>query len=111
MVNWHGLCWRYDREPHDLLHQAITAGLSEEECAEKLFLWAGENFGLTAIHSAGKNETGCPNKNAWPPPEGTAPSPPEKDNPLFKLLMNVSQSQESLLEDHSLLTNRFNLHR
>lgn len=28
----------------------------------------------------------------------------------FKLLMNVSRSQESLLEDHLLLTNQFNLH-
>lgn len=56
MVHWHGLCWRSDREPHDLLHQAITAGLSEEECADKLSLWASENFGLTANHPAGKDE-------------------------------------------------------
>lgn len=85
MVHWHGLCWRSDREPHDLLHQAITAGLSEEECTDKLSLWASENFGLTANHPAGKDEIGCPNKNLWPPPEGTAPPPPEEDNPLFKL--------------------------
>ena len=32
-------------------------------------------------------------------------------NPLTKLLMDVSESQESLLEDHLLLTNRINLHR
>ena len=32
-------------------------------------------------------------------------------HPLFKLLMDISSSQESLLEDHLLLTNRFNLHR
>ena len=30
---------------------------------------------------------------------------------LIKLLMDVSSSQESLLEDHLLLTNRFNIHR
>ena len=47
----------------------------------------------------------------WPPPEGTAPMPPEEKNPLIKLLMDVSSSQESLLEDHLLLTNRFNIHR
>jgi hypothetical protein len=23
MVHWHGLCWRSDREPHNLLHNAI----------------------------------------------------------------------------------------
>lgn len=80
----------------------FTAGLSEEECADKLSLWASENFGLTANHPAGKDETGCANKNLWPPPEGTAPPPPEEDNPLFKPLMNVGHSQKSLLESHLL---------
>jgi hypothetical protein len=37
--------------------------------------------------------------------------PPVENNPLIKLLMDVSASQESLLEDHLLLTNRFNIHR
>ena len=50
-------------------------------------------------------------KKFWPPPEGTAPLPPEEKNPLIQLLMDVSSSQESLLEDHLLLTNRFNIHR
>jgi hypothetical protein len=31
------------------------------------------------------------------------PLPPEENNPLIKLLMDVSSSQESLLEDHLLL--------
>jgi hypothetical protein len=34
-----------------------------------------------------------------------------KKNPLVKLLMDVSESQESILEDHLLLCNRINLHR
>jgi hypothetical protein len=37
--------------------------------------------------------------------------PPEEKNPLIKLLMDVSMSQETLLEDYVLLTNRFNIHR
>lgn len=47
----------------------------------------------------------------WPPPEGTSQPPPEELNPLVKLLMDVSATQESLLEDHLLLSNKFNLHR
>lgn len=97
MAHWHDLCWRFDRESHDLLHSANTASLTEEQCADKLSLWARVNFGLTANnHPSGKNETGCPNKNSRPPLEGTAPTPPEEDNPLFKLLLDVSCSQKSL---------------
>ena len=44
-------------------------------------------------------------------PEGNAPKQSKEQNPLFKLLMDVSSSQASLLEDHLLLTNRFNIHR
>jgi hypothetical protein len=33
------------------------------------------------------------------------------NNPLIKLLMDVSKSQETLLEDYVLLANRFNIHR
>lgn len=97
MAHWHDLCWRFDRESHDLLHSANTASLTEEQCADKLSLWARVNFGLTANnHPSGKNETGCPNKNSRPPLEGTAPTPPEEDNPLLKLLLDVSCSQKSL---------------
>ena len=74
-------------------------------------MWASEIFGLTSSHPAGKDESGNPKRNLWRPPEGTAAPPPEENNPLFKLLMDISSSQESLLEDHLLLTNRFNLHR
>ena len=54
---------------------------------------------------------GNPRKDLWPPPEGSAEPPSEDANPLRKLLMDVSVSQESLLEDHLLLTNKFNIHR
>jgi hypothetical protein len=76
-----------------------------------LFQWATEQFGLSASHPAGKDETGKPRKNLWPPPEGSAALPPEDKNPLIKLLMDVSMSQETLLEDYVLLANRFNIHR
>ncbi|XP_053391813.1 uncharacterized protein LOC128554571, partial [Mercenaria mercenaria] len=111
MVHWHGLCWRSDREPHVLLHQAISDGLSESTCAERLSEWAAIQFGLTANHPAGKDHLGNPRTDLWPPPEGSAPEPPEEKNPLVKLLMDVSSTQDSLLEDHLLLTNRFNIHR
>jgi hypothetical protein len=38
-------------------------------------------------------------------------SPPEEKNLLVKLLMDTYSSQDSLLEDHLLLTNRINIHR
>lgn len=66
---------------------------------------------MTASHPAGKDESGNPNTNLWPPPEGNAPPPPDENNPLFKLLLDVSIFQETLLEDHLLLSYRFNLHR
>jgi hypothetical protein len=36
MVHWYGLCWRSDREPHNLLHNAIEDGLSDPDCANVL---------------------------------------------------------------------------
>ena len=111
MIHWHGLCWRPDREPHNLLFDAVSQGLSEPECANKLATWAEEKLGMTACHPAGKDPDGNSRKDLWPPPEGTAPAPPEEKNPLIKLLWDVSGSQDSLLEDHLLLTNRFNIHR
>jgi hypothetical protein len=38
-------------------------------------------------------------------------SSPAEKNPLVKLLMDVSESQESILEDYLLLCNIINLHR
>ena len=111
MVHWHGLCWRGDREPHNLLYEAIQAGLKDGDCAEVLATWANSEFGLTALHPAGKNDDGSSRKDLWPPPEGTSPVPPEEDNPLLKLLMDVSETQKSVVQDHFLMTNRINLHR
>ena len=111
MIHWHGLCWRSDKQPHVLLHDAVNAGLSSDERANKLSDWASEIFGMTATHPAGKDDSGQSRKEYWPPPEGTAPAPEDEKNPLVKLLMDVSESQESLLEDHLLLTNRMNIHR
>lgn len=65
---------------------------------------------MTASHPAGKDADGQPRKDFWPPPEGSAPPPNESKNPLIKLLMEVSQLHDTRLEDHLLLTNRFNLH-
>ena len=111
MIHWHGLCWRRDREPHNMLYDAINLGLTDDEAAAKLSEWAKLNFAMTASHPAGNDANGLPRKNLWPAPEGSAPPPPEEKNPLVKLLMDVSESQATLLEDHLLLSNRFNLHR
>ena len=111
MIHWHGLCWRPDREPHNLLFEAVSQGLSDPEIADKLATWASDQFGMSASHPAGKDSDGNSRKDLWPPPEGTAPAPPEEKKPLIKLLWDVSGSQESLLEDYLLLTNRFNIHR
>ncbi|CAC5397334.1 unnamed protein product [Mytilus coruscus] len=64
---------------------------------------------MTANHPAELDES--QKKNLWPPPEGTAQAPPDEKNPLIKLFMDVSESQENILEDHLLLCNRINLHR
>ena len=109
MIHWHGLCWRNDREPLNLVHQAIERGLSLDESAEELSNWTKSVFGMTTSYPAGADEYGNPRKDLWPPPEGSAPAPPQDKNPLTKLLMDVSESEESLLEDYLLLTNRINL--
>ena len=111
MVHWHGLCWRKDKEPHNLLHEAVQAGLNDCDSAKKLAEWAKYELGLSASHPAGADNSGNSRKNLWPPPEGTAPAPPEEKNPLVKLLMDVSENEETLLEDYLLLTNRVNIHR
>ena len=111
MIHWHGLCWRQDKEPHHLLHEAIKSGFAEADCAKVISDWAKSSFGMSASHPAGKDAENQSRKNLWPPPEGTAPAPSEEQNPLVKMLMDVSESQESLLEDHLFLTNRINIHR
>ena len=76
-----------------------------------LATWAKSELGLTALHPAGTNEDGSSRKDPWAPPKGTAPLPPEEKNPLLKLLIDASETQESVAEDHFLLTNRFHLLR
>ena len=110
MIHWHGLVWRHDREPHELLYKAIQKELSETETAQELAQWAESVFHMTALHPAGCDADGSPKTDLWPPPEGTAPAIPEEDNPLMKLLSDVAQTQEELINDHLLLTNKINLH-
>ncbi|CAC5370555.1 unnamed protein product [Mytilus coruscus] len=110
MIHWHGLCWRFDKEPYNLMHQAFMDGKTDEECAKLLSDWAKLQYKMTANHPIGLDGNRKPKKNLWPPPEGTAPAPPDEKNPLIKLFMDVSESQENILEDHLLLRNRINLH-
>ena len=111
MIHWHGLCWRNDMEPHSLMYEAVQQGLSDDSLAEKVSEWAKKELEMSACHPAGKDQDGLPRKDLWPPPEGSAPAPPEEKNPLIKLLMDVSESQSTLLEDYLLLSNRVNIHR
>ena len=37
MVHWYGLCWRSDREPHNLLHNAIQRERMKPGNLEKIF--------------------------------------------------------------------------
>ena len=64
---------------------------------------------MTSYHPAASEEDGNPRKDFWLPPKGSAPAKPEDRNPLTKLLMDACQTQESLLEDHLLLSNHINL--
>ena len=110
MIHWHGLCWRKDREPHNVMSKALEDELSDSECADKLAEWASSELGMSASNPAGNDDDGNPRKDLWPPPEGTAPAPPEEKHPLVKLLMDTSSSQDSLLEDYLLLANRINIY-
>ena len=101
MIHWHGIRWHQDKDPHHLLHKAINSGLAGQDLS----------FLMTASHLAGTDADGCSRKDLCSPPEFTAPATPDEKNPLIKLLMDVSDTQESLLEDHLLLTNKINIHR
>ena len=111
MIHWHALCWRGDRNPHSLIYEAKKQNMSDVQLASEVSKWAEEIFAMKAMHPAGSNMDGTPNKNLWPPPEGNMPPPPDDENPLFKLLMDVSNSQDSVLEDYLYLTNRVCMHR
>jgi hypothetical protein len=96
MVHWHALCWRSDREPHNLLHNAIEIRLLDPDCANVLSQWATEQFGLSASHPAGKYETGKPRKNIWPPPEGSAALPAEDKIPNVDIT-KMNRDKKNLL--------------
>ena len=110
MIHWHGLTWRSDRQPHELLYQAVVDNTTDDDMARDLARWAQDIFGLTATHPAGSDDFGQPRKDLWPPPEGSAPPIPEEQNPLLKLLGDVADTQENLANDHLMLTNKINLH-
>jgi hypothetical protein len=93
------------------MNECLASGLSKDQCAEKISEWAASRLGMTVNHPAVKDINGHSKKDMRPPPEGLAPPPPEEANPLAKMLMDVSVTQESLLEDYLLLTNRVNIHR
>lgn len=105
MIHWHYVCWRSDKEPHPLLFQAVSEGLTNSQCAEKPAAWASACFNVSASHPAGTDDSGQPLRSLWPPPEGIAPARPDEQNLLLRLLMDVSSTQESLLEDYLQLTN------
>ncbi|XP_033755671.1 uncharacterized protein LOC117338427 [Pecten maximus] len=48
MIHWHGLCWRKDRQPHNLMFDALQRGLSDTQCASHLSNWAEAEFKMTA---------------------------------------------------------------
>ena len=50
MIHWHGFCWRADRDPLVLLHDAISNSISDEDSAKLLANWAKSEFKLTALH-------------------------------------------------------------
>ena len=53
MIHWHGICWRTDKDPHQLLFEAVQKGWSDKKCAEKSSNWAEKNIGMTGMHPAG----------------------------------------------------------
>jgi hypothetical protein len=110
MIHWHGMGWREDRQPHQLLYEGMLKNLNDKDLARELSMWAEAAFGMTASHPAGTDENGNPRKDLWPPPEGTVPPTPDDDNPLLKLLCEAATTQEELLNDHLLMTNKVNIH-
>lgn len=89
MVHWHGLCWRSNREPHYLLHDAVINGMSVDECASRLGEWAAHHFGMTAFHPEGCDLESNPSKELWTPPESTTLPQHEELNPLVKILIDI----------------------
>ena len=97
-IHLHGLCWRRDMEPHQLMYQGICDELNKEEIAELLEKFAEDALGMTAMHPAGFNEEGESRKDKWYPPEGTASPVTPEDNPLFKLHSEVVDHEKDLID-------------
>ncbi|EDO35599.1 predicted protein, partial [Nematostella vectensis] len=85
-INRHQLSWREDRQPHELLHQAVQEECQKPEKVRRLNEWVEENFAMSASHPAGKDEDGEPRKEFWLPPEVTAQPVSEDDDPLVRML-------------------------
>ena len=98
MIHWHGLRWRPDWEPHNLLFESVSQDLSNPEIAGRLAAWASEQFGMTACHPAGIDCDGNSRKDLWPPPEGIASVPPED---LFVLRLTVPVNNFSVMSGRS----------
>ncbi|KAK2571016.1 hypothetical protein P5673_003555 [Acropora cervicornis] len=65
---------------------------------------------MTALHPAGSDREGQSRKDLWPPPEGSADPILDDRDPLLKMLMEITATQDGMLEDHLLLVNRVGLH-
>ena len=91
MIHWHGLCWRKDREPHNLLHTSLQEGLSDEDSAKRLAEWATSELAMTASHPSGKTNNGDPRKDLWPPPEGSGTSSSRRKEPPYEIIDGCQQ--------------------
>ena len=60
MIHWHGLCWRGDKQPHQLLYDGVQNKPTDSEMAKELAQWAMDVFGMTASHPAGSDLNGNP---------------------------------------------------
>lgn len=100
MIHWHGLCSRENREPRNLLYQAVMDSLPDSEIALELSNWAKDVFGMTASHLAGIDENGMHRKCLLAPTEGTAPPPPE-EYPLINLFTDISQTQKQSIRSYN----------
>ena len=65
MIHWHGLYWRSDIEPHNLLHEAISRGFPLQDSEIELSKWVKSIFGMAASHPAASDEVGNPRKECW----------------------------------------------
>ena len=65
---------------------------------------------MTALHPAGSDREGQSRKYLWPPPDGSGDPILDDREPLLKMLMEITATQDGMLEDHLLLVNRVGLH-